>query len=145
MIGTKALKEPDWFRDVCQRFPNKLAVGIDARDGRVATDGWLQTSDTPATELARTLAEEPICAIIYTDIAKDGMLEGTEFGGDDGNEQRGRPTGHCFWRCNHGRRRAAIGKNKCSRLYHRTRAIRRNARPGRGNSWQPRKRLNDEK
>jgi phosphoribosylformimino-5-aminoimidazole carboxamide ribotide isomerase len=56
-----------------------LAVGIDARDGRVATDGWLQVSDVAATELARSLAQEPIAAIVYTDIAKDGMLSGPNF------------------------------------------------------------------
>jgi phosphoribosylformimino-5-aminoimidazole carboxamide ribotide isomerase len=76
VIGTKALKEPDWFRDVCRRYPGKLAVGIDARDGRVATDGWLETSDMAATDLAQSLAVEPIAAIIYTDIAKDGMMAG---------------------------------------------------------------------
>ncbi len=76
VIGTKALKEPDWFREVCRKFPGKLAVGIDARDGRVATDGWLETSDVAATDLARSLAGEPLAAIIYTDIAKDGMMAG---------------------------------------------------------------------
>ena len=76
VIGTKALKDPQWFRDMCRQFPNQLAVGIDARHGRVATEGWLEVSQVAATELARTLAGEPIAAIIYTDIAKDGMLSG---------------------------------------------------------------------
>ena len=76
VIGTKALKEPQWFRDMCRQFPHQLAVGIDARHGRVATEGWLEVSQVAATELARTLAGEPIAAIIYTDIAKDGMLSG---------------------------------------------------------------------
>ena len=76
VIGTKALKEPQWFRDMCRQFPNQLAVGIDARNGRVATEGWLEVSQVAATELARALAGEPIAAIIYTDIAKDGMLSG---------------------------------------------------------------------
>jgi len=79
VIGTKALKDPDWFREMCQKFPDKLAVGIDARDGRVATDGWLEVSNVSATSLARSLAEEPIAAIIYTDIAKDGMMSGPNF------------------------------------------------------------------
>jgi phosphoribosylformimino-5-aminoimidazole carboxamide ribotide isomerase len=56
-----------------------LAVGIDARQGRVATEGWLEVSDVAATELAHTLAAEPIAAIIYTDIARDGMLSGPNF------------------------------------------------------------------
>jgi phosphoribosylformimino-5-aminoimidazole carboxamide ribotide isomerase len=76
VIGTKALKEPDWFRAMCRKFPGQLVAGIDARDGRVAAEGWLETSDVPATELARTLAREPIAAIVYTDIARDGMLAG---------------------------------------------------------------------
>lgn len=79
VIGTKALKEPDWFRAMCLQYPRRLALGIDARDGRVATDGWLATSDTAATELARQFADEPVAAIIYTDIAKDGMLAGPNF------------------------------------------------------------------
>jgi phosphoribosylformimino-5-aminoimidazole carboxamide ribotide isomerase len=79
VIGTKALKEPAWFREVCRQFPGRLAVGIDARKGRVATEGWLEVSDVLATELARTLAAAPIAAIVYTDIAKDGMLSGPNF------------------------------------------------------------------
>jgi phosphoribosylformimino-5-aminoimidazole carboxamide ribotide isomerase len=76
VIGTKALREADWFRRVCRRFPGKLVLGIDARDGRVATDGWLETGETSAVELARQFDGEPIAAIIYTDIATDGMLGG---------------------------------------------------------------------
>jgi phosphoribosylformimino-5-aminoimidazole carboxamide ribotide isomerase len=79
VIGTKAVKEPEWFRRVCRRFPGKLAVGIDARNGRVASEGWLETSDIAATELARCLADEPIAAVIYTDIARDGMMSGPNF------------------------------------------------------------------
>lgn len=76
VIGTKALKDPAWFREMCHEFPEKLAVGIDAKDGFVATDGWLEVSEMPATQLAASLANEPIAAIIYTDIAKDGMMAG---------------------------------------------------------------------
>jgi phosphoribosylformimino-5-aminoimidazole carboxamide ribotide isomerase len=76
VIGTRALKEPDWFRNVCREFPEKLVLGIDARDGRVATDGWLETSDMAAVDLARQFQGEPIAAIVYTDIATDGMLVG---------------------------------------------------------------------
>ena len=79
VIGTKALKEPDWFRAMCRLFPHKLAIGIDAKNGLVATDGWLETSSTPATELANQYVNEPVAAIIYTDIAKDGMLAGPNF------------------------------------------------------------------
>jgi phosphoribosylformimino-5-aminoimidazole carboxamide ribotide isomerase len=76
VVGTKALKQPDWFRQVCRQFPQRLVLGIDARDGLVATDGWLETSQMPATELAQQFAGEPIAAIVYTDIAKDGMMAG---------------------------------------------------------------------
>ncbi|MEX0819008.1 MAG: 1-(5-phosphoribosyl)-5-[(5-phosphoribosylamino)methylideneamino]imidazole-4-carboxamide isomerase [Pirellulaceae bacterium] len=77
VIGTKALKEPDWFRDMCRRYPKQLVLGIDASDGRVATDGWLDVSDVSATELARQYGGEPLAAIVYTDIARDGMMAGT--------------------------------------------------------------------
>ncbi|MBI2477747.1 MAG: 1-(5-phosphoribosyl)-5-[(5-phosphoribosylamino)methylideneamino]imidazole-4-carboxamide isomerase [Planctomycetia bacterium] len=77
VIGTKALKEPDWFREMCRRYPQQLVLGIDASNGRVATDGWLDVSDVSATEMARQYANEPLAAIVYTDIAKDGMMAGT--------------------------------------------------------------------
>jgi phosphoribosylformimino-5-aminoimidazole carboxamide ribotide isomerase len=76
VIGTRALREPDWFRQVCRQFSHRLVLGIDARDGHVASDGWLQGSHVRATDLAREMAREPIAAIIYTDIATDGMLAG---------------------------------------------------------------------
>jgi phosphoribosylformimino-5-aminoimidazole carboxamide ribotide isomerase len=76
VIGTSALTDPEWFRQTCRKYPGKLVLGIDARDGRVATDGWMQTSDVNATELARQFSDEPLAAIIYTDIATDGMLRG---------------------------------------------------------------------
>jgi phosphoribosylformimino-5-aminoimidazole carboxamide ribotide isomerase len=76
VIGTRAIKEPDWFRSVCGLFPGKLVLGIDARDGRVATDGWLQTSQADAVGLAKQFAGEPIAAVVYTDIATDGMMAG---------------------------------------------------------------------
>jgi phosphoribosylformimino-5-aminoimidazole carboxamide ribotide isomerase len=80
-VGTKALKEPDWFRQMCKLFPQKLALGLDARDGNVATNGWLQTSQVRATELASQFADLPIASIVYTDIARDGMLAGPNFDG----------------------------------------------------------------
>ena len=76
VVGTKALREPDWFRAMCRKFPDRLVLGIDARDGFVATDGWLETSKVSATELAQQFNQEPVAAIIYTDIAVDGMLCG---------------------------------------------------------------------
>jgi phosphoribosylformimino-5-aminoimidazole carboxamide ribotide isomerase len=76
VIGTKALREPDWFRQVARRFPGRLVLGIDARNDQVASDGWLQSSDTSAIALARQFDNEPLAAIVYTDIATDGMLAG---------------------------------------------------------------------
>jgi phosphoribosylformimino-5-aminoimidazole carboxamide ribotide isomerase len=76
VVGTQAIREPDWFRQMCREFPGKLVLGIDARGGRVATHGWLETSAMGATDLARRFADEPIAAIIYTDIATDGMMAG---------------------------------------------------------------------
>lgn len=76
VVGTKALKEPDWFRLMCRKYPSRLAIGIDAKNGLVATDGWLETSQTSAVSLAKQYDSEPVAAVIYTDIAKDGMLDG---------------------------------------------------------------------
>jgi len=76
VIGTKALKEPDWFCAMVRKFPHQLALGIDASEGMVATDGWLETSETSAVSLAQRFEDEPIAAIIYTDIARDGMMQG---------------------------------------------------------------------
>ena len=81
IIGTRALREPDWFASLADRWPGQLVLGIDARDGRVATDGWLETSETKAVDFAKSMAEQTsnVAAIVYTDIAKDGMLSGPNF------------------------------------------------------------------
>jgi phosphoribosylformimino-5-aminoimidazole carboxamide ribotide isomerase len=79
VIGTLALRQPDWFRAMTRQFPGRLVLGIDARDGMVATGGWLETSQTPGSELARQFAGEPIAALVYTDIAADGMMSGPNF------------------------------------------------------------------
>jgi phosphoribosylformimino-5-aminoimidazole carboxamide ribotide isomerase len=76
VLGTRALKDQDWFRSLIKEFPGKLVLGIDAKDGMVATHGWLEVSQTSAVELAQQFENEPLAAIIYTDIATDGMLAG---------------------------------------------------------------------
>jgi phosphoribosylformimino-5-aminoimidazole carboxamide ribotide isomerase len=76
IIGTQALREPEWFRRVADTFPGRLVLGLDAKDGRVATAGWLKVSSVVAVTLARQFDDLPLAAIIYTDIARDGMLEG---------------------------------------------------------------------
>ena len=78
IVGTQALKQPNWFREMAEKFPQRLVLGIDARDSMVATEGWLDVSQTPALELARRYADVPIAAIIYTNIANDGMLTGID-------------------------------------------------------------------
>jgi phosphoribosylformimino-5-aminoimidazole carboxamide ribotide isomerase len=76
VLGTSALKRPAWFRDMCARHPGRLALGVDARDGLAATDGWLETSSVHAVDLVQQFQGDPLAAIIYTDIATDGMLQG---------------------------------------------------------------------
>jgi len=76
VLGTRALQNPEWFQGICQRFPDKVVAGIDAKHGKVATDGWLKVADCSALDLARQCAEWPIAALVYTDISRDGMLEG---------------------------------------------------------------------
>ncbi len=76
ILGTAALKDRAFLRACLARWGERIAVGLDARDGMVATDGWLETSATAALTLARELAAEGVARFIYTDIARDGMLSG---------------------------------------------------------------------
>jgi len=78
IIGTRALREPDWFADVCQQYPGKLALGLDAKDSMVATDGWLEVSKVSIMELAERFIDVPLSAVIYTNIANDGMMQGID-------------------------------------------------------------------
>lgn len=76
ILGTKAVKEPSFVREACQAFPGKVIVGIDAKDGWVATDGWAEVSSVQAVDLAKQFKADGISAIVYTDIARDGMMQG---------------------------------------------------------------------
>ncbi len=76
ILGTLALRDPALVGEACRRFPGRIAVGIDAKGGRVAVEGWLDESETTAIELARRFEDAGVAAIIYTDIACDGMLAG---------------------------------------------------------------------
>ncbi|MEM8640874.1 MAG: 1-(5-phosphoribosyl)-5-[(5-phosphoribosylamino)methylideneamino]imidazole-4-carboxamide isomerase [Cyanobacteria bacterium P01_G01_bin.54] len=76
IVGTVAVENPDAVRQWCQQFPGRIIVGIDARAGKVATKGWLETSTVQATDLARQMADDGAAAIIYTDIHRDGTLSG---------------------------------------------------------------------
>lgn len=79
VLGTKALQDPAWVRTAAARFPDRVVLGLDARNGFVATDGWLNTSTTMATDLATQVHDAPLFAVVYTDIAKDGMMSGPNF------------------------------------------------------------------
>jgi phosphoribosylformimino-5-aminoimidazole carboxamide ribotide isomerase len=76
VIGTRALKEPAWLEGLSRRIPGRVVLGIDARDGKVATDGWLDVSERSAADVARACAAWPLAALVYTDISRDGMLQG---------------------------------------------------------------------
>ena len=76
ILGTVALTNPDLVREAARRWPGHVAVGIDARDGRVATEGWLETSNVTALDLARAFEDAGVAAIIYTDIDRDGAMQG---------------------------------------------------------------------
>jgi phosphoribosylformimino-5-aminoimidazole carboxamide ribotide isomerase len=76
IVGTQALKDPTWFRAMALKYPGRLLLGLDARDGRVATEGWLDVSSVVATSLAQQFDDLPLAGVVYTDIARDGMLEG---------------------------------------------------------------------
>ena len=76
ILGTVALRDPPLVREAAARHPGQIVVGIDARDGRVAVEGWLEASEVSAAELAREFEDAGVSAIVYTDIARDGMLSG---------------------------------------------------------------------
>lgn len=76
IIGTKAVRDPGFVDEVCREFPGHIIVGIDARDGKVAVEGWAEVSDVDATDLAHRFEDAGVSAIVYTDISRDGMMEG---------------------------------------------------------------------
>ncbi|QDT38102.1 1-(5-phosphoribosyl)-5-[(5-phosphoribosylamino)methylideneamino]imidazole-4-carboxamide isomerase [Stratiformator vulcanicus] len=78
IVGTAALKDPDWFRAAAERYPDRLVLGIDAKGGMVATEGWLDVSQTSALELAQQYVGSPLAAVVYTNIANDGMMQGID-------------------------------------------------------------------
>lgn len=76
ILGTVALRNPDLVKDACRRFPGRIAVGIDAKGGKVAVEGWAETSQLSAIDLARRFADAGVAAIIFTDVDRDGVLKG---------------------------------------------------------------------
>lgn len=76
IIGTKAVEDPQFVVDLCKQFPGHIIVGIDAKNGMVATDGWAEVSSVSAIELAQQFEQAGVSAIVYTDISRDGMMTG---------------------------------------------------------------------
>jgi len=76
IIGTRAVREPEFLAEACIAFPNRILLGLDARDGMIATDGWEATSNESAVAFAKRVAHLPLAGIVYTDIVRDGMGSG---------------------------------------------------------------------
>ncbi|HEV8391706.1 MAG TPA: 1-(5-phosphoribosyl)-5-[(5-phosphoribosylamino)methylideneamino]imidazole-4-carboxamide isomerase [Dongiaceae bacterium] len=76
ILGTVALKNPALVKEACRKFPGKIAVGIDAKNGKVAVEGWAETSDVTALDLARLFEDAGVAVLIFTDIDRDGLLQG---------------------------------------------------------------------
>jgi phosphoribosylformimino-5-aminoimidazole carboxamide ribotide isomerase len=76
IIGTAAVRDPEFVKTAARRFPGCVAVGLDARDGKVAVEGWAETSEVSALEIAERFEDAGVAAIIFTDIARDGLLKG---------------------------------------------------------------------
>ncbi len=76
ILGTVAVKDPELVIEACKKFPGKIAVGIDAKDGFVAVEGWAEVSELSVIELAKKFENAGVAAIIYTDISRDGILAG---------------------------------------------------------------------
>jgi phosphoribosylformimino-5-aminoimidazole carboxamide ribotide isomerase len=76
IIGTKAVQDPSFVEQACKQFAGHIIVGIDAKDGMVATDGWANVTNVKATDLAKRFADAGVSSIVYTDIARDGMMQG---------------------------------------------------------------------
>jgi phosphoribosylformimino-5-aminoimidazole carboxamide ribotide isomerase len=81
IIGTAAVRDPNLVREAARRFPDRIAVGLDARDGKIAVEGWAENSQLSALDVARRFEDAGVAAIIFTDIARDGLLRGLDLDG----------------------------------------------------------------
>ena len=81
ILGTVAVRDPALVREACQKFPGRIAVGIDAKGGKVAVEGWAETSELTAIDLAKRFEDAGVAAIVYTDIERDGVLAGVNWAG----------------------------------------------------------------
>ncbi|HYA07567.1 MAG TPA: 1-(5-phosphoribosyl)-5-[(5-phosphoribosylamino)methylideneamino]imidazole-4-carboxamide isomerase [Xanthobacteraceae bacterium] len=80
IIGTAAVRDPALVKDAARAYPGRVAVGLDARDGKVAVEGWAKSSELSALDIARRFEDAGVAAIVYTDVKRDGMLEGLNLG-----------------------------------------------------------------
>ena len=76
IIGTAAVRDPAFVKEAAKKFPHRVAVGLDARDGKVAVEGWAEQSELTVLDIAKRFEDAGVAAIIYTDVARDGMLKG---------------------------------------------------------------------
>src|ERR1700731_3633330 len=76
IIGTAAVRDPELVKSAARKFPGRVAVGLDARDGKVAVQGWAETSELTVLDIARRFEDAGVAAIVYTDISRDGLLRG---------------------------------------------------------------------
>ena len=134
ILGTVALRDPGLVRAAAAAHPGRIAVGIDARGGRVAVEGWAETSDVEAVDLARRFEDAGVAAIVYTDIDRDGALEGPNVPGDGGARARRLDPGDRLGRHRLARRPAGAegGRRAARRRDLRARALRGADRPRRG-------------
>lgn len=78
IVGTRALRDPSWLQKMTERFPGRICLGLDARDGNIATEGWLNTCHVRVSEFAQQICHLPLSAVIFTNIHNDGMLQGID-------------------------------------------------------------------
>ena len=108
IIGTAAVRDPALVKEAARAHPGRVAVGLDARDGKVAVEGWAETSELSALEIARRFEDAGVAAIIFTDIARDGMLEGPQSRRHDRARRSDFDSGDRLGRPGLDRRRAAL-------------------------------------
>ncbi len=126
IIGTAAVRDPDFVRAAARKYPGRIAVGIDAKDGKVAVEGWAKTSEMTAVELGRRFEDAGVAALIYTDIARDGALQGLNIAATLALAESRRNSGHRFGRPGFARRHrapAGAGMREARRSDCRTRAL----------------------
>ena len=110
ILGTCGVRDPKLVREAARDFPGCIAVGIDARDGKVAIEGWAETSEMTVLDLARRFEDAGVAAIIHTDISRDGVLQGLNLDGSGGDRARGVDPRDREWRICLDRRREATDR-----------------------------------